>query len=434
MSAIPRRDLLRGAALLTLGGAASQLTLTGCGSSEPQAGSSKTGPQGQVVVWMHEEPANTKYFNAKIAEYQKQFPKVSIKPLYVPIANLDTKLSTAFTTGAPPDLIKVGAWTLAERASKQQLAPLPPAEFGAASIDALKGKFETNAFAALTYEEQVYGTPIDFNSVHLWYRRDRFEKAGLDPDKPPTTWEEVAEFSKKLTNADASQVGLQWQLADNIWAMLNFIPLIRGLGGQIIDESSRRGMLNTPEGIKALEYYGSLGNPKLSDPVGAFGLFAKGTSAMLMSGRFTSSLIPAINPNAKLGQTFDSALVPSWEGKEKVAAGYSWGWFVAKKAKNPYTAWHFINWLLNGDNVNQQLAATGLVTPTAGWQKLPAAGDKASQQLEQQIPYTDFGPVLPQWTETIKALLDALESVIHKQAPAQQAATAFDAAVGRILK
>ncbi|MFI7642576.1 hypothetical protein [Nonomuraea sp. NPDC049400] len=110
------------------------------------------------------------------------------------------------------------------------------------------------------------------------------------------------------------------------------------------------------------------------------------------------------------------------------------GWLVAKKAKNPYTAWHFVNWLSSSANVDQQLAATGLVTPATGWQKLPSARDKASQQLEEQLPYTDFGPVLPQWTETIKALLDALESVIHKQRPARDAAVAFDDAVGRILK
>jgi maltose-binding protein MalE len=215
--------------------------------------------------------------------------------------------------------------------------------------------------------------------------------------------------------------------------MLNFLPLIRGLGGQIVDENARRGTLNTPEGIQALDYYGRIGNPRLSDPVGAFGLFAKGTSAMLMSGRFTSSLIPAINSKAKLGETFDSATVPSWAGREKVAAGYSWGWMAAKKAKNPYTAWHFVNWLATGGNVDRQLADTGLVTPAAGWQKLPSARDKASQQLEEQLPYTDFGPVLPQWTETIKALLDTLESVIHKQRSAKEAAIAFDATVGRVL-
>ncbi|MFG6198356.1 extracellular solute-binding protein [Nonomuraea sp. JJY05] len=427
MSDIPRRDLLRGAALLSLA-----TPLAACGSSGAPAGSKESGPQGTVNVWMHEEQANTKYFNAKIAEYQRQFPKVTVKPLYVPIANLDTKLSTAFTTGSPPDLIKVGAWTLAERASKGQVAPLPPAEFGAGSIDELKTRFDTNAFAALTYKDQVYGIPIDFNSVHLWYRRDRFEQAGLDPDKPPATWEEVEEYNAKL--ATGSQVGLQWQLADNIWAMLNFIPLIHGLGGKIVDDSTGRGGLNTPAGLQALEYYGRQGNPRLNDPVGAFGLFAKGTAAMLVSGRFTSSLIPALNPKAELGKTFDSAVIPNWAGKEKVASGYSWGWMVAKKAKNPYTAWHFVNWLSTSEHVDQQLAATGLVTPAAGWQKLPSARDKASQQLEEQLPYTDFGPVLPQWTETIKALLDALESVIHKQRSAKEAAAAFDDAVGRILK
>lgn len=429
MGAIPRRDLLRGgAALLAFGATASQLAA--CGDFDESVGSKESGPQGTVNVWMHEEEANTPYFKAKIKEYQKAYPKATIKPLFVPIANLDTKLTTAFTAGSPPDLIKTGAWTLAERVSKNQLATLPTAQFGAASVTELEKSYDTNAFAPLTDAGQVYGVPIDFNSVHLWYRVDRLTEAGID--KPPTTWEEVEAYSKELTGG--GKVGLQWQLADSIWAMLQFIPLVHGLGGQIVDVEAGKGTLNTDEGIKAMEYYGRMGDPNLSDPVGAFGLFAKGTSAILMSGRFTTSLIPALNPAAKIGENVDSTVVPSWAGREKVAAGYSWGWNVAKKAKNPYTAWHFVNWLCGKDNVADQLSKTGLVTPIAGWQDLPSAKDKASQQLEEQLPYTDFGPVLPQWTETMKALLDALESVIRKESTAKDAATTFDDNVGSILR
>jgi multiple sugar transport system substrate-binding protein len=429
MAAISRRDLIRGgAALLAFGGAASQLTA--CGDFDDPIGSAKDGPQGTLNVWMHDEEANTPYFKTKAAEYTKKYPKVTIKPLFVPIANLDTKLTTAFTAGSPPDLIKTGAWTLAERVSKNQLAPLPPEQFGANSVDDLKTRFDTNAFAPLTDDNQVYGVPIDFNSVNLWWRRDRFQEAGLDPATPPTTWEEVEAYNKQLTGG--GKVGLQWQLADNIWAMLQFIPLVYGLGGKIVD--GKKGMLSTDEGIKAIEYYSRVGNPDLSDPVGAFGLFAKGTSAILMSGRFTASLIPTLNKDAEIGEVVDSTTVPSWAGREKVAAGYSWGWNVAKKAKNPYTAWHFVNWLSGKDNVDEQLTKTGLVTPVAGWQELPSAKDKASQQLEEQLAYTEFGPVLPQWTETIKALLDALESVLRKQSSARDAASTFDDNVGRILR
>lgn len=48
----------------------------------------------------------------------------------------------------------------------------------------------------------LYGVPMQYNLQYLYYNKDLFEEAGLDPEQPPTTMEELAEDAKKLTNPD----------------------------------------------------------------------------------------------------------------------------------------------------------------------------------------------------------------------------------------
>ena len=52
----------------------------------------------------------------------------------------------------------------------------------------------------------LYGVPMQYNLQYLYYNKDLFEEAGLDPEQPPTTMEELAEDAKKLTNPDKKSV------------------------------------------------------------------------------------------------------------------------------------------------------------------------------------------------------------------------------------
>jgi sn-glycerol 3-phosphate transport system substrate-binding protein len=53
----------------------------------------------------------------------------------------------------------------------------------------------------------LYCMPFNSSTAMLYYNKDMFEKAGLDPDKPPTTWAEVEEYSKKIMDAGVAEGG-----------------------------------------------------------------------------------------------------------------------------------------------------------------------------------------------------------------------------------
>jgi len=71
-----------------------------------------------------------------------------------------------------------------------------------------------------TVDGKLYSMPFNSTSCMLYYNKTLFEKAGLDPNKPPQTYEEVIEYSRILTKKDASgktiQYGLTWQILDGI--------------------------------------------------------------------------------------------------------------------------------------------------------------------------------------------------------------------------
>jgi ABC-type glycerol-3-phosphate transport system substrate-binding protein len=385
---------------------------------------------------MHEEPVYQKLFEGFMNDYQREFPKVAIKPLFTPLADFDTKLQTAFVGGAGPDIIKTGAWTLPGYAQKQQLSSVDHSALGVSGMDQLKARFQTNALSSLTYDGKVYGLPIDFNSTHMYYRTDLFADAGLDPAAPPTTWEQVAEYSAKLTGngPNGKRVGWQWQHVVPIWTVLQLTPLIDGLGGSILSSDNRSGRLNTPQGIKALEYIASVGDPKISNKQDVFGMFADGQAAMILSSTFSVSLEPSFNSKLKYGKNFAAAPVPQWAAaSKKVASGYTWFWGVSSASHNKHTAWHFLNYLQNKSVTDAELKTSGLIVPTKDWQNEPVAAGKPFQILASQVPYTDFGAQVPAWNEMASDLTDAVSAVVNGKKSAAKAAADFDAAMKGVL-
>lgn len=416
MNRVSRRRLLAAAALAPV--LAPLLAACG-GKPEPEVPADGV-PRGKLSVWLHQTRAYDAVFTPLLHQYMREFGGVDITPLYVPVSQLDTKLLTAFAGGAAPDLFRIGGWTIPGHARKGRLAP---------SEKAVSGAYDQAALDSLSYEGQVYGVPTDYTLCYLYYRRDRFAEAGLDPDKPPATWEEVAEYSKKLTSADGRKVGLQWILGNPQWTVMQLLALVKGKGGSILSPDGGKATLATDAGVEALRFYGGLGNAKLSNPLSGFGLFATGEAAMLVSGLFAMDLFPTLSKKLEFGKVFDIAPMPRFEAGQPVVPAYTWGWAVSAKTKLAYTAWHFIDYLQRPDVAARQLRDAGSLTPVEGWQKLNGADQKAIDIMVASAPHADFGPRTPVWNEMAKALTDAGDAVAHGKKTPEQAALDFDQAM-----
>ena len=56
----------------------------------------------------------------------------------------------------------------------------------------------------LAFDGKTYGIPFQRSTPVLYWNKDAFKEAGLDPETPPASWAEMVEMGKKLTKTDAS--------------------------------------------------------------------------------------------------------------------------------------------------------------------------------------------------------------------------------------
>jgi multiple sugar transport system substrate-binding protein len=401
-------------------------------------------PSGTITCWQHEGSTvfDTAY-NAMVTAFEKKYPAVKVQTLKIPYANFETKALTAFTSGQPPDVIKIGGWLFPEYGAKSLLAPVDPKLMGFSSLSGFKAAFAPGSLGGLSYKGVVYGLPIDFNSLFLMYRRDHFQQAGLNPDKPPRTWEDVVTAGEKLTVRSGStlkRAGFQFWYGLPIWDMLDFQALPAQLGGSILNKSGTKGALSSPAATKALQWYHDLsvvhgiGNPKFTDPNFNYGQIAAGTASMTVTGNFAIDLVQTLGEKPQLGNQLGIAPYPQFKnGKHKLSSGYTWGWGVAKKSSNPVAAWRFLSFL-QSKKYSDAFLNTGLISPIKGWQHLPTASKSpGAQMVSKETPYTYYGPRTPFWNEVAKALSDTLQALALGQQSAQQAASSFDTQVAGIL-
>jgi ABC-type sugar transport system permease subunit/ABC-type glycerol-3-phosphate transport system substrate-binding protein len=114
-----------------------------------------------------------------------------------------------------------------------------------------------------------YAIPHGRLVIALVYRRDLFAKAGLNPNKPPETWDELLEYSKKLTFPENGNYGMGFSKGDGSGWM--FIDLVWSRGGDVVVQDKNgdwHPAFNTDAMVDALYFYCRLNCEKWIDKKG----------------------------------------------------------------------------------------------------------------------------------------------------------------------
>ncbi len=105
-----------------------------------------------------------------------------------------------------------------------------------------------------SYDGKVYAVPFFQVALGLYYRKDHFQEAGLDPNNPPKTWEEFIQVGRRLAEANPNRIPYAFSNPPGyLWS--NFVYQA---GGKIVERASGgnwRSAIATPEAAKAVDFF-----------------------------------------------------------------------------------------------------------------------------------------------------------------------------------
>jgi len=164
---------------------------------------------------------------AQIKEWEAANPGYTVNVEFVPWGQCEEKSLTLAAAGNPPALAYLGSRTLKQLALNGLIVPMN-------LTDAEKASYAAPILGTVTWKGQAWGLPRAFSTKALYWNKDLFKAAGLDPETPPKTWDEMLADAKAIKEkTPAAGVGLVAATFNN--TMHQFLNYVYSNGGEVID-------------------------------------------------------------------------------------------------------------------------------------------------------------------------------------------------------
>jgi sn-glycerol 3-phosphate transport system substrate-binding protein len=384
----------------------------------------------------------TKLIDQYAADFNKENPTLKVAPIYAgSYQDTIVKALTAHKAGTPPVasvLLSTDTFTLID-----EDAVVPIDNFVKSAEDkAWLGSF----YKAFLLNGQVggktWGVPFQRSTIVLYWNKELFKEAGLDPNKPPATWAELASMAAALTKKDAAgkvtQYGIQVPSSGfPYWLFQGFttqndVILANDAGNQV--------HYDDPKVIEALQFWVDLSRKQGVHPAGVveWGTtpkdFMEKKVAMIWT---TTGNLTNIRTNAKFD--FGVAMLPS--GKKRGSPTGGGNFFIFKKATpaQQEAAFKFARWLTTPERAAQWGIDTGYVAVTpAAWDtpamKKYAADFPPATVARDQLPHAVAELSTHDNQRVTKALNDGLQAALTGAKTPEQAMKDAQKEAERLLR
>ena len=271
--------------------------------------------------------------------------------------------------------------------------------------------------SSVTYEGGIYGIPRGANTIALYYNADMFKAAGLDPDNPPKTWDELYEAAKALTDPSKNVYGLAFSAVGTEEGTFQFLPWLQMTGGDYDN-------VNTEGGAEALNLWKKILDEKLASPDtlirGQFdstATFNSGNAAMAISGPVGAA---ADEPGGEVRLPRRRCCRCRRRAPTRASALGEGDNVILANSDNPDEAFQFLEYPLCA-------AWTGSGTSSATCRPRRSTVDRtrttreAFAVFEESMKYARNRGPSPEWPKISKAIQTAIQSTLTGQATAEEA-------------
>lgn len=235
--------------------------------------------------------------NGYVTKFEEQNPNIDVTPVYSGDYNQTlAAVRSAAQGGKTPSaavLMSTEAFSLTD---ENLVTPISQLDNDQEWFDSFYPAFMENSKIG----DDVIGLPFQRSTVVQYYNKDLFKKAGLDPNKPPKTWDELTNMGKTVQEKTGTQWGVQIpsNAPNGAW-LLQALTIEQG--HVLASEDGKSVAFNDPATVKALQFWADMGNSGLA-PKGTIDWgtlpndFAAGSTAVIWS---TTGQLSNIKKQAK---------------------------------------------------------------------------------------------------------------------------------------
>lgn len=279
------------------------------------------------------------FWEPLIADFEEKNPNIRVEHVVTTWMGWFEKHMPAFVAGTPPDLVHIPSdffYSMTRGGFLQSIEELDP-EY----VKQMKKYTYESSVGAATYEEEVTQVPLCQIPHFNMYNKVLFEKAGLDPSKPPNNWDDLRKYAQKIVEAETAKYGVIMVTSPPRISSLVMLNYIYNSGEELLSEDLLDCKIDEPGPVKAIQFMKDLyWKYRVCPPYATYdkpetaNLFFQGEAAMYL---WDASAIPIAQkylPEGAIGGYFFPTSQELLDQGKRFNKGSSEGSCIAKVSKH----------------------------------------------------------------------------------------------------
>lgn len=384
----------------------------------------------------------TKLVDNLVQEFQAEHPDITVKAIYSGnYSDTMTKAMTALKGGTPPHLSVILSTEIFTLIDNDAILPFDDLVTSAEEKQWLDS-FYPALMANSRTSGKTWSIPFQRSTIVMYYNKDAFRKAGLDPEKPPATWEELVDMGSKLVTKDADGKVTQWgvEIPSTGYPYWMFGALCRQNSEVLMNEAGNEVYFQKPEVVNALQFWQDLGKKYQIMPEGTIEWgtlrtdFLEQKTAIMWH---STGNLTAVKTNATFD--FGVAMLPAKKERGTPTGGGNFYIFKQTTPEERKAALTFIQWMTQPVRTAQWSIGTGYLGTRADAYETELLKDyvkefPAAAVARDQLKYATAELSVHENGRIYKTLNDAIQAALTGAKTPEAALTDAQKQADRILK